>query len=124
MKRISTRGITEKKTDSGVSTPRRAHAPHLRAQQNALYALSAHKAFERADSAEMFPVFTETGARILDVERASVWLYADDRSRIRCMDLFESGSRRHSGGTELAVAEYPSYFQALEAGIAVVASDA
>ena len=40
------------------------------------------------------------------------------------MDLFESDSRRHSSGTELAAADYPHYFQALETGIAVVANDA
>ncbi|MCS6815284.1 MAG: GAF domain-containing protein, partial [Cyanobacteria bacterium] len=57
---------------------------------------------------------TEAVVKTLDVERASVWLYTDDRSRLECVDLFERSPRRHSAGIFLAVADYPQYFRALE----------
>jgi diguanylate cyclase (GGDEF)-like protein/PAS domain S-box-containing protein len=89
-----------------------------------LYALSSHEAFERAELSEVLPIFTETCARVLGVARASVWGYSDDRSRIHCMDLFETDSRRHSNGVDLTAAAFPMYFQALEDNLSIVAHDA
>lgn len=124
MKRNSTRKASGSKKTGGASPSKDTHAQYLRIQQSALYQLSVHEAFERADAAEIFPIITETCAHALNVARVSVWQHSDDRAQMRCVDLFELDSRRHSSGVELALADYPHYFQALETGIAVVANDA
>jgi PAS domain S-box-containing protein len=67
---------------------------------------------------------TETSAATLGVARVSVWRYNEDHSAIRCVDLFEAASGRHSSGLELAAADYPAYFRALAARSVVVAADA
>ena len=66
----------------------------------------------------------EAAARTLDVERASLWLYSEDRSCIRCVELYERRAGRHSQGTELAAAEFPAYFAALEEERTLAADDA
>jgi signal transduction histidine kinase len=53
-----------------------------------------------------------TAAEILGVERSSVWLYTEDRSRIRCTVLHVK-NKESSSGNELAEKDYPRYFEAL-----------
>ncbi len=56
----------------------------------------------------------ETAAGTLHVERVGIWLYVNGRKAIRCYDLFQSTSCRHSEGAILCAADFPEYFQALE----------
>jgi two-component sensor histidine kinase len=65
---------------------------------------------------------SEISARTLDVARVSVWRYNQDRSAIRCEDLYELIEDRHSAGAELTVNDCPAYFQAL-GGCDVIAAD-
>jgi two-component system sensor histidine kinase/response regulator len=67
---------------------------------------------------------TETAARVLEVDRASLWLYSEDRSRICCRDLYERGADLHSDGPEIAAASYPRYFAALAESRSVAANEA
>ena len=67
---------------------------------------------------------TEAAASTLDLERSSVWFYNEDRSAIKCHDLYERNLSRHSEGVELAATDYPAYFQALENTRAIAAHDA
>jgi GAF domain-containing protein len=71
-----------------------------------------------------FEQITRAAAETLGVERVSIWLYDDDRSAIRCVDLYELGQRRHSRGGELRAEDYPAYFQALETERAIAAHEA
>jgi len=66
----------------------------------------------------------EAAARTLGVERASVWLYDEHRTKIRCVDLFERTAGRHSSGIELTAKKYPAYFSALEQERTIAADDA
>ncbi len=66
----------------------------------------------------------EAAARTLDVERASFWLYCENRSCIRCIELYERRAGRHSQGVELAAAKFPAYFTALEEERTLAAHDA
>lgn len=117
------RAVAGKKRGAPASS-RKTHAVQLRSHHDALYELSSHEAFERAELSEILPIFTETCARVLGIARASIWNYSDDRSHIHCLDLFESTSHRHSNGIDLAAAQYPMYFKALESDVTVVANDA
>lgn len=52
----------------------------------------------------------EISARTLDVEQVSVWLYSDDRSKLRAVDLYEKTLNCHSAGLELAASDFPVFF--------------
>ncbi|MCK4539146.1 MAG: GAF domain-containing protein [Candidatus Krumholzibacteria bacterium] len=86
--------------------------------------LAKCKEVYRGDLFESLEIITESSARVFEVERASVWLYWEDRSAICCIDLYEMSADRHSVGTVLKEADYPSYFKALEEDAFIAAHDA
>ena len=111
--------------------PANAEAPALRIrherlldQQAALTALTNGQVFQSEDLGQAFRLLTETAARSLGVERVSLWRYTEDRTAIRCVDLYEQGPDRHSAGAELQAVVYPAYFHALATSEAIVADDA
>jgi len=57
---------------------------------------------------------TELAARTLQVERVGIWVLDDDRTALRCYDLYERSSAEHSDGAVLRAQDFPIYFQALE----------
>ena len=67
---------------------------------------------------------TETAARALKVERASVWLLDEVAAGLTCIDLYEAGEHRHSSGTVLRAFDFPAYFAAIAAEDAIPAEDA
>lgn len=69
-------------------------------------------------------VITETGCKAIGVARCSVWLLAEDRATLRCLDLFEREPGGHSAGVTLAASTYPGYFAALESEEPIAADDA
>jgi hypothetical protein len=73
---------------------------------------------------ETFARLTEAAAHGLGVARASVWFYDDARTLIRCADLFERDSSKHSSGVELPAASFPAYFAALQTERTIAAHDA
>jgi PAS domain S-box-containing protein len=70
-----------------------------------------------------FRHLTEVVGEALEVERIGLWLFDDGRRELRCVDLYERSRARHSAGIVLEVAEYPTYFEALEQCEAMVADD-
>lgn len=67
---------------------------------------------------------TEITARTLSSERASIWLFDETKTRCICLNLFELSSGQHCVETELLVADYPTYFQALETAQVIAADNA
>lgn len=59
----------------------------LRKQLTALSELAQCQAIYNGDLAIALPEITKTVSRTLEVERCSVWLYNDDHSLIRCLNL-------------------------------------
>jgi PAS domain S-box-containing protein len=96
----------------------------LRTHNAALMELSRSTALERGEATEAFRQITRIAAQTLEVERASVWLYSDDHTKILCLDLYERSADRHGSGLELAAADYPAYFLALNENRAIAAEDA
>jgi signal transduction histidine kinase len=75
----------------------------------------ARGSVEGGDSlASAFRSTTELAADTIRVERCGIWLFVEERRAIRCFDLFERSSRRHSEGTVLRAQDFPAYFGALE----------
>jgi len=68
---------------------------------------------DRGELEEVMREVTAVAAETLDVERASVWLFANQDSILRCVQLYERTPRRHSSGLELAVDQYRAYFEAI-----------
>ena len=96
----------------------------LRLQNRALLKLAKSDSLDRGDLVSALREITEISARILGTERVSVWFFTEDRSKIQCLDLYERSARRHSQGQELAAADYPLYFRALEQDRTIAAHDA
>ena len=55
----------------------------------------------------------ELSANTLSVARVGVWLFIDNRTVLRCANLFELSTGEHSSGTLLRVADFPTYFASL-----------
>lgn len=96
----------------------------LRKQNEVLVDIAKSRFMEAGDLDDALMQITEASAKTLGVERVNVWLYNHDRSKICCIDHYETSSDRHAKGLELASAEYPSYFQALEKERIIAAHDA
>jgi len=92
-------------------------------QQAALVALMRSDVFNRENVQQALQSVTETAARLLRIERVSLWRYSESRSSIRCIDLYERSLDRHSAGGELEERLYPAYFAALGQSEAIVADD-
>lgn len=90
---------------------------HRLERQNSALAEQARNPVLRGDDlTQAYHAITEVAAKTLGVSRASVWFYDEDRSNLRCSDLFERPISAHSSGQELHSADYPRYFEALAEG--------
>lgn len=96
----------------------------LRRQDRALVELAKGEIADEGDLKKALRKITETAAHTLEVERTSIWLFDEGRSRIGCADLYERSLDRHSGGVELSCSDYPFYFNTLHEGRVIPASDA
>ncbi len=118
---VATRDITECKQ---VSEAWQTREKCLRKHSQTLMQLARSKTFQQGNLDAALKEITEATAQTLDVERVSVWFYNSDCSKIECIDLYERSAKRHSSGMVLAKADYPAYFQALEAERTIAAHDA
>lgn len=66
---------------------------------------------------------TEAVSNALDVQRASVWFFNDEHTKIQRVNLFERGKGHTSGGS-FSTSEFPAYFSALQTGKPILADDA
>jgi len=82
-------------------------------RQAALVELSNYVAITLGDLTLSLQKITEVAAVELSVERVSVWLFEDNSTRLRCLDLYENLDDRHSAGSVLNAFNYPKYFAAL-----------
>ena len=96
----------------------------VRAQRDALAELSRSEALTRGRIEGVLNEVTEATARVLRIERASVWVYAPDYKSLFCLDLFERSTSRHLRGAEIAEAQAPAYFETLRAGGRLATADA
>ncbi|MEZ4296406.1 MAG: EAL domain-containing protein [Polyangiaceae bacterium] len=91
-------------------------------KQEALLGLT--RSVQHLDAADAFRRITEVACETLAVSRAGIWLYDATRTRIRCEDMYIEAEREHRSGIEVARANFPNYFNALEENRAIVANDA
>jgi PAS domain S-box-containing protein len=115
------RDVTERKR---LEAERQDRENRLFKQREALMELSRCKPLYSGDLASAWWEIVERATRTLGVERASVWLYNEGRSQIRCVDLYQASQNLHTAGVVLAAIDYPIYFQALQADRAIAADNA
>ena len=67
---------------------------------------------------------TELAAKTVACERVNVWLFNEDETELRCIDLYEATPARHSAGTILREAEFGPEFRTIKSSKIVNADDA
>ncbi len=85
----------------------------LERYQETLHTLAQSEALNSGNLPHAFQTITEACCHLLQVERASIWLFTKDQTSITLIDLFESSSHRHSAEMILKSAQYPTYFRSL-----------
>ncbi|MBI3357320.1 MAG: response regulator [Nitrospirae bacterium] len=85
----------------------------LERYQETLRKLAQSEALNSGNLPQAFQAITEACCQLLQVERASIWLFTKDHASIILIDLFESGPQRHSAEMVLQSAHYPTYFRSL-----------
>ena len=114
--------VTRRMPDDGPR--RRKHDGSLDARRMALADLMRSPALGKGDIRRAVRQITETAARLIDVERTSVWRLVDGGSALECIDLYERSPGRHSAGLRIRAADAPRYFAALQLERAIRAHDA
>lgn len=66
----------------------------------------------------------EAASVTLNVQRVSIWFLDEQRTKIRCADLFDRGTGQHTAGAELFAKDFGSYFKALDTERTIAANDA
>lgn len=95
----------------------------LAKQRQALTRLSVDPVYVRGSLAEATQVLIETAAEAINCERTSVWLLSEDGRELCCIGLYELSKKVYRRGDILKVAEYPSYFAAINKESRVYAAD-
>lgn len=98
----------------------------LQQYQAALLKLTQSEAIYSGNIDQALRLITEAGSRVLEVERASVWVYQGHGAALHLLDLYEASNATHTAGTlTLSASDYPAYFAALEReDMAIAAGDA
>ncbi|MEH1778396.1 MAG: ATP-binding protein [Nostoc sp.] len=95
----------------------------LRQHNRVLAELTNHKALFEGNLETAFKVITEKAANALEVERVSVWLFNDERTKLQCISFYERSSQKHSAGLERNLADYLIYYKALVALSTIAITD-
>ncbi|HNR88766.1 MAG TPA: PAS domain S-box protein [Spirochaetota bacterium] len=96
----------------------------LRLQHMALATLARTESLYAGDLKGSFRAITTSGAHNLDIERSSIWLFDRNRTRIICYDSFAATHDSHRSGWEIAVKDFPEFFDAIERDRLIDATDA
>lgn len=102
----------------------RANELRYLAQRNALIALTRETQPEILRIEDAFRRIIETTAKTLNVERASVWRFTENREEIECLDLYDLDLNLHTAGLTLIASDYPTYFKAIETMELIAADNA
>jgi hypothetical protein len=72
----------------------------------------------------VFQDVCKIAAHAFEIARVGIWLYADDRRKIQCYQLYEPRRNNVYEGTLLHQADFPDYFKALETARVIPVVDA
>ncbi len=106
-----------------VEAARRERLARVQRQQRAIVELATCEAIVNGEWSQAARTITEAAARVMDVERVSVWLLEQAGEELVCVDLFLRREGTHTHGDAVGIADAPAYFAALDSGRAVDAFD-
>jgi adenylate cyclase len=86
----------------------------LRKQQKILIDLTKSKSLNLGDFIMAVQNITETASQALDVERVSVWLFDNAKTKLDCLDLYIQSSNIHTEAGFLSAENYPAFFAAIQ----------
>jgi PAS domain S-box-containing protein len=101
----------------------RTREQRLQRQNAALLALMSRGTLFQTELQQAIAGITEACADLVETERVSVWLYSEDCSTIRCIDLFRRSRREHTASEELVSKEFQAYVACHREGKVVAATD-
>ena len=94
-------------------------------QQQALLQLSKMQWLSgHNDILDSIKLATKVASNTLGVQRCSVWLYDNDKTCIKCLDMYDSHKQKHDAGAVLESRDFPHYFEALSKERIICADDA
>lgn len=93
-------------------------------QRSALALLSIEPSVAAGAVAEAVKTLAEAASVAIQTERVSFWLLSEDGSELRCIELFEASTGKHTAGTILKACDYPRYFAAIHQDSRVSTGDA
>lgn len=96
----------------------------MRRYSEALRRLTRSTPLGQPDLDRALAEIVEVAAETLEVARASIWLYDQERTSVRCQDLYDRKAGTHQRGLVLRSADYPAYFRALDQERSIAAGDA
>ncbi len=85
----------------------------LRKQNRALASLAKSQTLNHGSLSAAVEEITAVAASILEVERAGVWLYNEDCSQLRRLNLYDRNRGHNAEAIEIEASGYPAYFAAL-----------
>jgi PAS domain S-box-containing protein len=100
------------------------NAALLRRVQAGLLELATNPDIYRGQRTEAFQMISRVATHSLMVARASIWFFTEARAAIRCADLYEQQTDRHSSGIELPAVSFPRYFSELAIEGTIAADEA
>lgn len=95
----------------------------LRKQNRALTSLAKSQTLNHGSLSAAVEEITEVAASILEVDRAGVWLYNENSSQLRRLNLYDRNNGHNAETIELSASDYPAYFAALAQEQTIVAYD-
>ena len=95
-----------------------------RLQRNAITRIALDDLVSIGDLNGTFQMLTKEMATTLQVERAGIWLFSDNKTELRCASLYHGISQKHIPGSSLIVGDFPRYFEAIQNESRVFTSDA
>jgi GAF domain-containing protein len=81
--------------------------------QNNLIELIRSDMLTKQSMEDIYEIICKSAAKNLQINRVSVWLLSDDKSKLIRKYLYENGSEEKTQPVELESDKYPNYFEAL-----------
>ena len=95
----------------------------LRKQNRALASLAKSQTLNHGSLSAAVEEITAVAASILEVEQTAVWLYNENCSQLRRLNLYDRNNGHNAETIEIAASDYPAYFAALAQERTIAAYD-
>jgi len=92
-------------------------------QRAAIVKIATEKNLSEIDISDGFHTLTRIVSGAIKVARTSIWLFADNDTKLECLSLYEADNHKHSSGLSLQNKDIPVYIKTLRRESRIYASD-